>query len=46
MQPVVVNPKISFTQLAQELATVTSDEARRAGARSVRRQAAAQESAT
>lgn len=29
MQPVVVNPKISFTQLAQELATVTDDESRR-----------------
>lgn len=28
MQPVVVDPKISFTQLAQELATVTDDEAR------------------
>lgn len=26
MQPVVVNPKISFTQLAQELATVSDDE--------------------
>ena len=29
MQPVVVNPKISFTQLAQELANVRDDEARR-----------------
>lgn len=28
MQPVVVNPKISFTQLAQELATVKDDESR------------------
>lgn len=29
MQPVVVNPNISFTQLTQELATVRDDEARR-----------------
>jgi type I restriction enzyme R subunit len=28
MQPVVVNPKISFAQLAQELATVSDDESR------------------
>lgn len=28
MQPVVVDPKISFTQLAQELTTVTDDESR------------------
>ena len=28
MQPVVVNPKISFSQLAQELGNVTDDEAR------------------
>jgi len=28
MQPVVVNPGISFTQLAKELATVTDDDAR------------------
>lgn len=28
MQPVVVNPKISFAQLAQELATVSEDESR------------------
>ena len=28
MQPVVVNPKISFTQLAQELASVSDDESR------------------
>lgn len=28
MQPVVVNPSVSFTQLAQELATVTDDDAR------------------
>ncbi len=28
MQPVVVNPKISFTQLAQELVTVDNNEAR------------------
>jgi type I restriction enzyme R subunit len=28
MQPVVVNPGISFTQLARELATVTDDDAR------------------
>ncbi|MDP2829096.1 MAG: type I restriction-modification enzyme R subunit C-terminal domain-containing protein [Sulfuricellaceae bacterium] len=28
MQPVVVNPKISFSQLANELATVTDDESR------------------
>jgi type I restriction enzyme R subunit len=28
MQPVVVDPKISFTQLANELASVTDDEAR------------------
>lgn len=28
MQPVVVDPKISFSQLAQELATVTDDESR------------------
>jgi type I restriction enzyme R subunit len=28
MQPVVVNPGISFTQLVKELATVTGDDAR------------------
>lgn len=28
MQPVVVNPKISFTQLIQELVTINSDESR------------------
>lgn len=29
MQPVVVNPKLSFAQLAQEFVTVTDDESRR-----------------
>ena len=45
MQPVVADPKVSFTTLVKELGSVKGPDQQQAGVRPVHRQAAAQEAA-